>query len=250
MLSTLKPINTHPTLQQRQGAYHIADIPSKNLGKDLIKIFEVHPNNPDFQNDVKELGKLHQPALDLGNAGCSVSSAFTAASCSLQWMAQQVSSSTILPEPEDFGEEKRFLFALKDSKLAGFINTSTFFSPESRLCVIHVLGSYLPKVGRSLLSLIAEKEKNSQFVANQMSDEMTSHVMRDGKLRKLPPLNKYYKQLGAVPFRPSGMDGLEENPTRMLAADKIQELSLQYLKTLTIHPDPKSIPLNISGLYT
>ncbi len=249
MLSTLKSasINTHPTIQQRQGALPIADIVSKDTAKDLIRIFEVAPKDPHFQEDAQQILKLYQPAFELGSKGCSVSSAFTAICSSLNFVKSDVLQ---VPTDEDFGMEQRFLFAVKNSSIAGFINASTFYTPEFRLCKTNVLGSYLPKVGRALLSLIAKNEKSSQFVADQMSDDMASHVMRNGKLRKLPPLSEYYKELGAIPYRLEGMDFPPEHPTRTLSTDKIQALSEQYLKNITLHSNPKSEPLSISGLCT
>ncbi len=245
MLSTLKSMNTHNTSQQRQGALHIANIAAKN-GKGLIRIFEVNPSDAHFQEDAQQILNLYQPAFELATQGCSVSSCFTAICQSLGFVKSNVLQ---VPTNEEFGMEERFLFAVKDSKMAGFTNTSTLFFQESRLCKINVLGSYLPKVGRSLLSLIAKNEKSSEFAADQMSDDMTSHVMRDGKLRKLPSLSQYYEQLGAIPYRPEGIDLPPDHPTRKLSTNKIQELCTQSLKNITIHQEPKSEPLNISGLY-
>ena len=237
MLSTLKSMNTHPTVQQRQGALHIADIAQN--GKGLIHIFEVHPSDPHFENDLAQLENCSKQARSFMEQGCSVSDLFAAFNLFVK-----------SPNVEEFGITNRHLIAISDSKLAGFVSTVAMRT-DRNWCSIPTLGAYISKVGRSLMALIVQDEikKGSSFTARQLPDSVASGVMREGKVRKLPHLSRLYEQLGTEEYQGEGIETSEAHSMRVFSTDKIRALSKQYLKNITIHQEPKSEPLNISGLY-
>ena len=238
MLSTLKSMNTHPTLQQRQGALHIADIAPKN-GKGLIHIFEVHPSDPHFENDLAQREKCSKQARSFMEQGCIVSDLFAVFNLF-------VKSRNL----EEFGITNRHLIAISDSKVAGFIS-ATAAQTNSRWCQISTVGSYISKVGRSLMALIFQQElsKGSNFILEPLPDQIASKVMREGKFVSLPPLSKFYEQLGARKYEGEGISDAADHNVMVLNETEVRKLSQEWLGDLTIHQEPKSEPLSISGLY-
>jgi hypothetical protein len=239
MLSTLKSMNSHPTLQQRQGALHIADIAPKNV-ESLIRILEVNPSDPHFENDLAQLENYSEQARSFMEQGCSVSDLFDMFILCVRGSLYS----------EGSGITNRNLIAISDSKLAGFIS-ATAVKTDSRWCKISTVGSYISKVGRSLMALIFQQElsKGSNFILEPLPDQIASKVMREGKLVSLPPLSRFYERLGARKYKGEGISDAADHNVMVLNEAKVRKLSQEWLGDLTIHQEPKSEPLNISGLY-